>query len=93
MAVGYMNTWNRLRVSADSSWSLFSCYRLADLRIESACAMHLVVWVLYFLRLLRGAFSPNNEPKLSCSDNFTDKIWPISMNIGAYLCEWIVGGF
>ena len=31
MAVGYMNTWISLRVSADSSWSLFSCYRLADL--------------------------------------------------------------
>ena len=34
MAVGYMTTWISLRVSADSSWSLFSCYRLADLRIE-----------------------------------------------------------
>ena len=34
MAVGYMNTWISLRVSTDSSWSLFSYYRLADLRIE-----------------------------------------------------------
>ena len=60
----------------------------------SACAMHLMVWVLYFLRLICGAFSPNaNEPKLSSSDKFTDKILLISVNIGAYLCEWIVGEF
>ena len=56
--------------------------------------MHLVVWVLCFLRLLCGTFSPNTkEPKLLTSDNFTDKIWLISMNIGAYLCNWIVGEF
>ena len=36
MAVGYMNTWISLRVSADSSWSLFSSYRLADLRIKGS---------------------------------------------------------
>ena len=44
--------------------------------------MHLVVCVLYFLRLLRGAFSPNTNEPLSCSDNFTDKIWLISIILG-----------
>ena len=31
MAVRHVNTWIRLRVSAESSWSLFlSCFRLTD---------------------------------------------------------------
>ena len=34
MAVRHVNTWIRLRVSAESSWSLFSCFRLTDLIIE-----------------------------------------------------------
>ena len=36
MAVRYVNTWISLRVSADSSWSLFSCYRLADLKSKGS---------------------------------------------------------
>ena len=38
---------------------------------------------------LRGPAPNTNEPKLSS----TDKIWLFSMNIGAYLYEWIVGEF
>ena len=35
MAVRHVNTWVRLRVGAESSWSLFlSCFRVTDLIIE-----------------------------------------------------------
>ena len=91
MAMRHVNTWIRLRVSAESSWAL-----LGRLICLSKCST-----LIGLCDVLRGrvpsrfmfimcAFSPDvRESTFSSHYKFTDKIWLISINIGPYLCKMV----
>ena len=88
MAVLHVNTWIRLRVSAESSWSLF----LFDYRkVVPDRLLRCVSWsgsfTFYVCHVAHFHLTPANRYFRLVIINFTDKIWLISINIGSYLCK------